>query len=191
MIVKSNTIVAQNRWTNDARAHSRSVFMASARSRLMFKLLLVGAVCCAGAPVVAAGGQKPADWQSATKVEARADSNSPICQQISSNISKRVASIKSLQNQVATLAAAPPTTVKSALEDLFGTRQPNAKTIELERKIKVERKAADELNLMMRSSQCATVDIDAAVANQTLQQRAAPEAPKAMPDDLVPTPHRY
>lgn len=165
--------------------------MRRAPSRTLFEMLLVGAVWCAGTPVVAAGGQKSTDWQRATTVEARADSSNPICQQISSNIAKNVASIKSLQGQIATLAAAPPTTVKSALEDLFGTRQPNAKMIELERKIQVERKAAEELNVMLRSSQCATVDIDAAVANQNLQQRAAPEVPNAMPDDLVPTPHRY
>ena len=154
-------------------------------------MLLVTTISPLGAQAAAAGGKQPPDWQNATTVEARADASNPACQQISSNIAKRVASIKSSQAQIATLAAAPPSTVKSALEDMFGTRQPNAKMLDLERKIKADRKAADDLNVMMRSSQCAPIDIDAAVANQTVQQRGAPEVPKEMPDDLVRTPNRY
>lgn len=159
--------------------------------RRALPVLVAVAATCFGVESVMAAGKKPADWQNATTVEARADANNPVCQQISSNIAKRVASIKGAQAAIAKAAAAPPTSVKSALEDMFGTRQPNAKVIDLERKIKGDRKAAEDLNDMMRSSRCAPVDIDAAIANQKIQDRAAPEAPKSMPDDLVQTPRRY
>lgn len=142
---------------------------------------------------LAAASKKSVDWQHATTVEAQAASEAanPLCQQISSNISKRIASIRSLQAAIAKSAAGPPSSLKSAFEDMFGTRQPDAKTRELERNIKVERKAADDLNDMMRSSQCTPVDIDAALNQKKIEDHAAPEAPKAMPDDLVQAPHRY
>ena len=159
--------------------------------RRCLPLLVAVATTCFGTEAVTAAGKQPADWQNTTTVEARAGTNNPVCQQISSNIAKRVASIKGAQAAIAKSAAAPPTSVKSALEDMFGTRQPNAKVLDLERKIKAERKAAEDLNDMLRSSRCAPVDIDAAIANQKIQDRAAPEVPKSMPDDLVRTPHRY
>lgn len=142
---------------------------------------------------LAAAGKKPIDWQRATTVEdqATSDADNPACKQISSTISKRIASIKALQAAIEKSETAPPSSVKSALEDMFGTRQPDAKTRELGRKIKVERKAVDELNEMMRSSRCAPVDIDAVLAKHKADDRGAPEVPKALPDDLVRPPRQY
>lgn len=142
---------------------------------------------------LAAAGKQPIDWKRATTVEdqATADAANPVCKQISSTIAKRIASIKALQAGIEKSETGPPSSVKSALEDMFGTRQPDAKTRELGRKIKLERKAVDELNDMMRSSRCAPVDIDAVLAKQKSDDRGAPEAPKALPDDLVQTPRQY
>lgn len=151
------------------------------------------AASCLAAQSSFAAGKQPLDWQRATTVEAptETDSGNSACQQISSNISKHVASIKALQAESVASDSGPPPTLKAALEDMFGTRKPNAKELERQRKIKAERKSADELNVMMQSSRCKTIDIDAAIANHTVQKHAAPVVPKAIPDDLVRMPQRY
>lgn len=157
--------------------------------------VLLAAMCAIGFSTepAAAAGKKPIDWQHATTVEdqASADADNPVCKQLSSTLSKRIASIKAFQAAIEKSETGPPSSVKSALEDMFGTRQPDAKSRELVRKIKVERKAVDELNEMMRSSRCAPVDIDAMLAKHKADDRGAPEVPKALPDDLVRSPRQY
>lgn len=177
--------------TTKLPAFSWRLLPRHARGRGALLAYFAIAFCLVAHP--SAAGKKAIDWQGATSVETQAetDAANPMCQQLSANISKRVASIKSYQDAIAKSAAGPPRSMKSAFEDVFGTRQPDAKTREYERKIKAERKSADELNHMMRSSQCTPIDIDAALAKQKSDERAAPEVPKEMPDDLVRAPQPY
>ena len=159
-------------------------------------LSVVLALACFGSAPTLAAGKQSLDWKRSTKVETQAESSgtdaNPMCEQIGANIGRRIATMKALKVSIANAANAPPSSVKSALEGMFGgTPQPSPKTREFERKFKQERRSVEDLNAMMQSLKCQTVDIDQALAKQTAEDRAGPEAPKAMPDDLVQTPNRY
>lgn len=145
---------------------------------------------------VLAAGKQPLSWDKATQIEsaesaAKAEEANPVCASVGANISRRVANIKSLKAAIQRAADGPPTSMKSALQGLFGKAEPNAKMIAQERKIVNERRAADDLNAMLTSLKCATVDIEAALAEQPLQATGGPVVPDAMPDDLVRAPIQY
>lgn len=161
----------------------------------LVRLLPVAAALFVGWPAHA-GNKHSLNWKHSTKVETPAEApgpstGNPNCDQISANINRRVATIKALKVSIDQAASGPPSSVQSALEGMFGTAQPTTKTIELERKIKQERRSADDLNAMMVSLKCDPVDIDQALAKQTAEDHGKPVVPRSAPDDLVRNPIRH
>jgi hypothetical protein len=141
-------------------------------------------------------GQPLSAWDQSTKVEsaddaAQANAASPLCAPLAANITRRIAAIKSLRAAIRKAEAAPPTSVKSALQGLFGKPEPTAKMIDQERRIADERRTAVDLNAMLRSSNCVPIDIDAALSEQPEDATGGPVVPDAMPNDLVPVPNQY
>lgn len=174
-------------------SYPRRCFFGRAASHVARTVLIVS-VLCAAYPAFAKH-KKPHThtWSDGMTVDTQAtsDASNPMCVSIASNLSKRVDNIKSLRASYNRAAAAPPTSVASALEGMFGSRQPNANMRDIERKIKGERKSAEDLNDMLRAQKCAPVDIEAALTAPPAQQTGGPVVPKDMPDDLVQMPHQY
>lgn len=136
-----------------------------------------------------AAGKPAIQWATETTGAAaseRAAAN-PICSAIERTINRHIATMKSLRRDIDKASRAPPSTVYGAIQGMLGNAPPNAKVVEQTRKLANERKAADGLNVMLQTSQCAAVDIDAALARGTSSAQTAPEAPKAAPD-LLPLP---
>ena len=106
-------------------------------------------------------------------------------------LARRVASIKALKVAIQEEANGPPRSMKAVLQGIFGKAEPNAKMIAKEREISVERRAADDLNGVLRSMNCAPVDIDSAIAAQEEKSAGGPVAPNIMSDELVPAPHQH
>lgn len=156
--------------------------------------ILIALFICAAHPAFAKHKKQHSHtWSDGTTVETQVAGgvSNPMCQSITANLSKRVDAIKVLRASYDKAAAAPPTSVASALEGMFGSRQPDANMRDIERKIKGERKSADDLNDMLRAQKCVPVDIEAALAAKSLLDQGAPVVPKGVPDDILQAPRQY
>ncbi|MEQ1671937.1 MAG: hypothetical protein ABL893_13835 [Hyphomicrobium sp.] len=140
-------------------------------------------------PVLSSRGDaanKPSKWSTETKGAAAADGATvnPMCSAIERNLNLHIASMKALRVAIDKAASAPPSTVAGAIQGIFGKAEPNTKVAEQTRKLANERKAADGLNGMLRATQCAEIDIDAALASAPGSAHTGPEAPKEAPELL-------
>ena len=83
---------------------------------------------------VLAAGNQPSAWEKSTRIESADDAAksiaaNPACAAVVENISRRVATIKALKAALLKAEMGPPTSVKSALQGLFGKAEPTASMI--------------------------------------------------------------
>ncbi len=132
-------------------------------------------------------------WKKWTHVEqntaTEAKTGNPVCEQLTKNVSRRIDSVRALEKDIAKASDAPPSSLFGALEGLMGGSQPNTAMTEKRKKIASERRVAEDLNAMLRASQCQPVDIEQELARGATagpSSPTAPDVPNILPEVPLP-----
>lgn len=111
------------------------------------------------------------------------------CQAYAKRMGKYVETIAALRRQIDSSASGPPRTVLEMLQGLAGQAPENGQVAAAKKRLVRERKAAEELNHLIKVTNCEPIDIDQAIAGAAVQAKppVAPQAPEKT-DDIMKSP---
>lgn len=158
--------------------------------------MLVLAVATLGADGAQASKRKNAikDW---VQEVVPGDGNQPVdvaCRTLEKRMQKQIGVMKSINVQIASAGSGPPPTLFALLESFSGQRSESAAAKSARLRLSKERKSAEQLNDLLRLSNCPTVDIDRAIAaSGNTAAKKAPDTGDSLKqrqmDDLVRSPY--